>query len=250
MPSASLQREVTYRVLLPADYEQSGVRYPVLYLLHGLRGTYTDWDTNSNLRKFAARYPVIIVLPEGKNSWYTNAEKVPQDRYEDFLIKDLIPDVEKRFRTLQARPWRAVAGLSMGGYGAMKFALRRPDLFAFAGSLSGALDFARNPEAIERWKSLGTLEIFGAPGSATRTNNDIFAMAEKAEAKDLPFLYLACGTEDSYLPNNRDFTRLLEQRHIPHEYRELPGAHTWDFWDQQLPPMLDKWWRSMPEGRR
>lgn len=245
--SASLAREVTYRVVLPPDYETSGMRYPVMYLLHGLWGTYTDWDTNTHLREVAARFPVIIVLPEGHNSWYTNAEKPPQDRYEDFLIKDLIPEVEKSFRTLQSRTWRAVAGLSMGGYGSMKFALRRPDLFAFAGSLSGAL---REDDFIERYKQVGTLEIFGEPGSPTRSNNDVFLLAQKVDVNSLPFLYLACGTEDPHFPENRDFADLLQKRKVRHQFMELPGVHDWNFWDQQLPPLLETWWHSMPEGRR
>src|SRR5436853_1864154 len=167
-----------YNVILPPDYRASSTtRYPVLYLLHGLTGHYSDWLTKTNVADYAAQYRIIIVMPEGKDGWYTDSATVPNDKYESYILKELIPDVEKRYRTIETRFGRGVAGLSMGGYGALKFGLKSPGTFAFAGSISGALaatswtedDFKAAPSM---YKSL--VSVFGPPGSDTRKANDIF----------------------------------------------------------------------------
>src|ERR1041385_6730043 len=134
-----------YNVVLPADYNRASSkqkRYSVVYLLHGLGGSAADWVSNrSHLADYAAQYPFIIVVPEGKDGWYTDGI-APAEKFESYFVEELIPDVDRRFRTLPAREGRAVAGLSMGGYGSMKFALKHPELFAFAASMSGALAVA------------------------------------------------------------------------------------------------------------
>src|SRR5215470_6112654 len=140
--SASLGRNMHYRVLLPADYENAG-GLPVLYLLHGLDGDYTDWDTITRLEKYAKNLPIIIAMPDADDSWYTNSATVPADKFEDYIAKDFVSEVDSRFRTIRDRRGRAIAGLSMGGYGSLKFSLKS-QLFAFAGSLSGALNAAQN----------------------------------------------------------------------------------------------------------
>src|SRR5947209_2541408 len=129
-----------YNVVLPPDYRTSSTtRYPVLYLLHGLTGHYSDWLTKTNVADYAAQYRMVVVMPEGKDGWYADSATVPNDKYESYILKELLPDVEKRYRTIETRFGRGVAGLSMGGYGALKFGLKSPGTFAFAGSLSGAL---------------------------------------------------------------------------------------------------------------
>ena len=128
-----------YNVILPADYDKSRTtRYPVLYLLHGLMGHYPDWVSRSNVADYAARYRLIVVMPEGNDSWYTNSVTVATDKYETYILDELIPDVQQRYRTIAARYGRAIAGLSMGGYGAIKFGLKSPQTFVFAASMSGA----------------------------------------------------------------------------------------------------------------
>src|SRR6267378_111273 len=129
-----------YNALLPVGYAESNKRYPVLYLLHGLFGGYDDWVTRTNLAEYAAHYDVIIITPEGHDSWYTDRAGVATDKYESYFIRELIYDVDARFRTIKNRRARGVAGLSMGGYGALKYGLKYPEQFAFAASLSGALD--------------------------------------------------------------------------------------------------------------
>ena len=137
--SASLGRDMHYRVLLPRDYTRSG-RFPVLYLLHGLYGDYQNWDTRTGLENYAKDLHLIIVMPDADDSWYTNSATVAADKFEDYIAKDLIAEVDEKYRTIRDSHGRAIAGLSMGGYGAVKLALKYPELFAFAGSLSGAFN--------------------------------------------------------------------------------------------------------------
>jgi len=236
--SKSLQRDIRYRVLLPRGYEAGTERFAVLYLLHGLDGDYTDWTTNSKVQDYAQPLPLIIVMPDADDSWYTNSATVPADKFEDYIVKDLIVEIDARFRTEASRSARAVAGLSMGGYGALKFALKYPEMFAFAGSLSGALDAPlhldeRVPEYREK-----LLVAFGPHGGPVRSANDLFQLVARADAAHLPYLYIACGTEDGFLPINREFVSSLPGRKIAFEYHETPGDHSWDYWDRSVRDLL------------
>lgn len=240
-------KTLPYNVVLPVDYDipdALGKHYPVLYLLHGLTGHYDNWTTRSKLFDYAAQYPMIIVTPEGNNSWYTDSATVPADKYETYVIEELIPDVQHRYRTIEAREGRAIAGLSMGGYGALKFGVKHPEMFVFAGSLSGALGAASWKEADLRgfeaiWRTL--LAIFGQEDSPMRRANDLHKLygeqtPERIAA--LPYVYLDCGTEDPLLSSSRSLAAILLERKIPHEYRQLPGKHNWQYWDAQVQEVL------------
>lgn len=246
-----------YNVLLPADYKRGrskNMRYPVLYLLHGLGGSAADWvSPRAHLADYAAQYPFIIVVPEGKDSWYTDGP-APDAKFESYFVEELIPDVDRRFRTIASRDGRAVAGLSMGGYGSMKFALKHPELFAFAGSMSGALAVAswtpdqRIPEFIRP----SVVRVYGDAGSSARLENDVYKLARELtpeRAKALPFLYLDCGTEDFLITNSRDFSALLIEKKVAHEFRELPGTHSWPHWDRQVQEVLRLAARTLAHAR-
>jgi putative tributyrin esterase len=235
-----------YNVILPTDYDTSTTtRYPVLYLLHGLSGHYSDWASRSNVADYAGKYRMIVVMPEGNDGWYTDSVTAPNDKYESYILKELIPDVQLRFRTIEARYGRAIAGLSMGGYGAIKFGLKSPQTFAFAASMSGAFAITRVPE-----KDLGQLgpvllKLFGPFGSDTRKANDVFDIVENLPATriaSLPYFYFDCGTEDplpTVFTSNRDLAKLMVDKKIPHEFRQLPGDHSWAYWDQQIAHILE-----------
>ncbi len=234
-----------YNVILPADYRASSVtRYPVLYLLHGFGGHYSDWATRTNVADYAAPYRMIVVMPEGNNGWYTDSTGVATDKYESYILKELIPDVQKRYRTIEARYGRAVAGLSMGGYGSLKFGLKSPDTFVFVGSLSGALAAATwTEDDLKNLKAIrdSVFTVFGPTGSDVRKANDIYEITRglsAARVAALPYIYLDCGTEDFLISLNQQFAALLREKKIPHEYRELPGDHNWAYWDQQIPEVL------------
>lgn len=234
-----------YNVILPSDYDKTNRRYPTLYLLHGLTGHYTDWLVRTNLAEYAALYPIVIVMPEGGDGWYTDSATAPNEKYESYLVKELIPDVDQRFRTLRDRRARAIAGLSMGGYGALKFGLKYPELFSLAASMSGALDAASRSDAASgnAWDFLGPsiMRAFGPPNSPTRQSNDLYRLVGEvpgSKLSALPFFYLDCGTEDGFLQSNREMAALLLERQIPHEYVQLPGGHEWSYWDRRIREVL------------
>ncbi|MBZ5628933.1 MAG: esterase family protein [Acidobacteriia bacterium] len=249
--SASLGRTMKYRIILPAGYDRGARRYPVLYLLHGLIGSYLDWDTKTHLEEYAAPLRLIIVMPDAGDSWYTNSSANPRDRFEDYIFKDLLAEIDKTYRTIATRHARAIGGLSMGGYGAMKFALKYPNLFVFAGSFSGVQSVAHDPDlklrAGEKYDRQA-LEIYGPPRGATRTANDVFALAEKTDPADLPYFWITCGIGDRRLESNREFVALLQRRNIAYTYEEAPGSHSWAFWDEELPAMLRELSRHMELG--
>lgn len=234
-----------YNALLPPGCAASNRRYPVLYLLHGLFGRNDDWLTRTNLADYATNYQVIIITPEGHDSWYTDSATVKMDKYESYFIRELIPDVDTRFRTIKDRRGRGVAGISMGGYGALKYALKYPEQFAFAASMSGALDPAVRTDDHPgfAWDILrpSINAVYGPKGSQTRAANDLHQIARNlnaAQIASLSYLYFDCGTEDGFLDTNRELTAILLAKKIPHQYRQLPGGHNWGYWDAQVREVL------------
>lgn len=243
--SALVGKTLPYNVILPGDYSVStATRYPVLYLLHGWAGHYNDWATRTNVADYASPYGIILVMPEGNNGWYTDSATIANDKYESYIIQELIPDVQQRYRTIESRYGRGIAGLSMGGYGALKFGLKSPGTFAFAGSLSGALRATTwTEEDLKSFKGINDslVAAFGARDSPQRSANDIFEIAHgmsTPRAALLPYFYFDCGTEDFFLGVNEQFAALLSEKKIAHEFRELPGAHGWQYWDQQVKELL------------
>ena len=242
--STLIGKTLPYNVVLPTDYRASrNSRYPVLYLLHGLSGHYSDWLTRTNVADYGAKYRMIVVMPEGNDGWYTDSPTVGSDKYESYFVKELIPDVQRRYRTIESRYGRGVGGLSMGGYGALKFGLKYPATFAFAASMSGALDAASWPEKDLMAGAIreSVPRVFGPDGSETRKANDIFEMVRAisaARSSSLPYLYFDCGTEDPVCGSNPPFAALLREKKIPHEYRQLPGNHSWQYWDRQVQEVL------------
>jgi putative tributyrin esterase len=241
-------KTLPYSVVLPSTYSiagQTAPSYPVLYLLHGLAGHYSNWLSKTKLAEYAAKYQLIIVTPEGNDGWYTDSATVPNDKYETYIVQELIPDVEKRFRAIKGREGRAIAGLSMGGYGALKFGVKYADKFAFAASISGALDAAARTEDNRgnAWDFLrpSIMQTFGEADSPTRAANDLHKLVRNFSAErlaSLPFFYLDCGTEDGFLATNRELATIFLERKIPHEFRQLPGAHNWVYWDAQVQEVL------------
>ena len=241
LASKLMAREMPYRVILPEGYSKGADRYPVIYLLHGLTGHFSNWTDKTKLVSYAQKYKFIIVTPEGGDGWYTDSVSVPNDKYESYIIKELIPEIDKNYRTYADRGHRVIAGLSMGGYGGMKFGLKYPEMFTLAGSFSGALGAATFSEKTAGAIGKSIDAIYGPLDGDTRKANDIFGMIKDTspeKIKTLPFLYLDCGTEDFLIQNNRDFIQLLLEKKVPHEFRQLPGAHNWLYWDSQVQEFL------------
>lgn len=242
LKSRLMGREMPYRVLVPRRERGQPERFPVVFLLHGLTGHYNNWSELTKLAESVFAKRLIVVMPEGGNGWYTDSFSVQTEKWESYIVQELIPDVEKKFGAWSHRNMRAIAGLSMGGYGSIKFGLKYPEKFVIVGSFSGALGAASFTEKVIPGAIGRSIDgIFGPVGSDARKSNDIFEIVRSLtpeKTKVLPFIYLDCGTEDFLFQNNRDFVNILVEKRVPHEYRQLPGSHDWKYWDQQVQEFL------------
>jgi putative tributyrin esterase len=235
--SNALEREMAYRVIMPAHLPPNR-KLSVVYLLHGGGGGFRDFSNYSDVAQFAER-DLLLVMPEGDDSYYTNSAERPKDRFEDYIAADLIQDVQKRFPVGTERENRAIIGVSMGGFGALKIALKHPDLFDFAAGLSPAVDVPTRKFSIKRpmqWRHHRS--IFGPFGGKIEQSNDVFLLARSAEVAAVPYLFLTCGDKEGLLPPNREFATLLAQRHFRHEFHVVPGGHDWNQWNQSLPAVF------------
>jgi len=231
--SAALGRNMQYRVILPALLP-SGKKLPVAYLLHGGGGGFRDWSNYSDVARFAEN-GLILVMPEGDDSYYTNAADRPSDRYEDYITTDLITDVEEHLPAAPGRANRAIVGVSMGGFGAVKMALKRPDLFSFAAGISPAVDVPSRPFSIKRplqWRYHRS--IFGPWNGRVQQENDPFVLTRSADPAKTPYLFLTCGDQEGLLPANRKLAALLVEWRIPHEFHVVRGGHNWTQWNEQV----------------
>ena len=230
---------VGFNIILPRDYASSTRRYPVLYLLHGYTDHYPAWVSYSGITQYARGYPQIVVMPEGDNGFYTNSYADKHLAWEDFVILDLIPYVDSHYRTVASRQGRAIAGLSMGGYGAMKIGLKYPQMFAAAASLSGAFGAARWKRPIEDPVFQKLVEsVYGPPENPGRVTEDPFELIKKVPAELRPQIYISVGSGDFLLDENREFVKLLGELNVPYEYREFPGKHEWPVWDREIQVVL------------
>jgi S-formylglutathione hydrolase FrmB len=223
--SAALNRDMQYRLVMPSSVVP-GQRLPVVYLLHGGGGGFRDWTNYSDVAHFAES-GLILVMPEGASSYYTNAVDPPEDRYEDYIVRDLIADVESKFPAAAGRSNRAIAGVSMGGFGAVTLALHHPDVFVFAAGISSAIDVPRRAFSFKRLQqSRHYNSIFGPSGSQARRDSDPFVLARAADPETAPYFFLTCGEQEGLLPANREFAALLAQRHFKYEFHTVHGATT------------------------
>ncbi len=243
--SASLGRTQRFTVLLPVGAErESSRRYPVLYLLHGWAGDPFDWLKLTPLDSIAAPYPLVIVMPDGENGWYVDSPVRPHDQFETYLTTDLPATIAARYPADTSR--QALAGLSMGGYGALMIGLRHPDRYRFAGSLSGAISFPQEIESYARVSPTGGLlpslrDAFGDSTAAVRQATNLLTLAGRVPPPKAPYLYLTAGIQDvfsRFLPVHRALTDSLRAHGLAYEYHEMPGTHSWRFWSRELSPLL------------
>ncbi|MFW6158581.1 MAG: alpha/beta hydrolase [Planctomycetota bacterium] len=215
-----------------------GERHPVLWLLHGLSDDHTIWSRRTSIERYVAPLGLAVIMPAVGRSFYTDMAR--GGRYWTFVGEEL-PEIARSFFPLSdARDANFVAGLSMGGYGAFKLAFRRPDRFAAAASLSGALDpgdiARRAPDKRGEYEN-----VFGRLDRFAGSENDLFHLAEQLAGSDrpVPALYQCCGTDDDLLDQNRRFRDHARALGLELDYEEGHGAHDWAFWDRWIGRVLD-----------
>lgn len=234
LDSKLMKRQMPYAVVLPVGYDtDKQTRFPVVYLLHGLSGSYKTFAENRERLEDYPKRRFIFVFVEGGTSFYADSAIAADDKYESYIVRELIPEIDAKFRTDRTRKGRAVAGVSMGGYGAIKFGVKYPQTFALAASWSGvvrAASWRKTSELPARARLVEALtRAFGdGANPAALVQNDLFKLfADQPGDKiaELPFFYLDCGTEDELLKSNQQLAELMLSRKIRHEYRQLPGGH-------------------------
>jgi len=216
---------------------------PTQFLLHGLSDDDTIWTRNTAIERYAAELGLAVVMPQVQRSFYT--DEAWGRPYWTFVAEEL-PRVARGFFRLSARPAETfVAGLSMGGYGAFKLALRHPDRFGAAASLSGVLDLVARMQQMGPHSADPRLwpRIFGEPPAVAGTDNDLLHLLPAATA--LPPLYLACGTEDPLYAGNVAFRDACATHGIPLTASFSPGAHEWSYWDARIRDVLA--WLPLPQ---
>ena len=246
--SKALKTNTAVTVILPEksrDCDGVGVMsdtpYKTLYLLHGRNGNHTDWMRKSSIERYADGYGIAVIMPEVGRSWYTDTAYGAN--YFTFITKELPEFCQSCFKGISGkREDTMIAGLSMGGYGALKAALTYPETYGYCASLSGALDITRKGlySMLDEWKAFfdfnmeSELELEG-------TKHDVFALARKnhGNGSRFPRLYLWCGTEDVLIKINRDYRDMLEELNIEHCYQESEGDHTWKWWDLHIQDALE-----------
>ena len=242
--SAALNRDMPYRVFLPSHIIP-GAKLPVVYLLHGGDGSFRDWSNDSQVSQYAAR-GVILVMPEGAFSYYMNAAEKTEDKYEDYIFTDLVSDVEARFPAANTRDKRAIIGISMGGFAAIKIALTRPELFGFVGAFSPSIEILHRRFNVKRtgeWWRIRT--IFGPWGSETRISRDPFALIKTADPAKTPYIYLTAGENEPLLDPNERFARRLSELHFDFEFHNKPGGHDWKEWNSQVPGCFESLFKHL-----
>ncbi len=248
--SEALGLRTTSNVILPHPTKRTGGRgpYPTLYLLHGLTGDHTCWLRQIPIERYVEPFNLAVVTCDGHRSRYT--DMAIGWRYGTYLTEELPFIARSLFPLSPARKDNFVAGASMGGYGAFKWALRKPEMFAAAASLSGAFRIASgmDPRMADPARRREFRGIFGALGKLRGSEHDLFALSRRAARKKLrlPALYQCCGTEDHLLEINRRFFEQGRKLGLPLTYEESPGGHEWNYWDRQIRRVLE--W--LPLSRR
>lgn len=231
----SIHIDTAMNVLLPEGADHKGP-FPVLYLLHGLTHDYSSWMRNTNLGRHVAALPLIVVMPDGHRSFYCNDPRPDGLAYEDHIINDVVGFVDRTFPTIRDRSARAIAGMSMGGFGAMMLALRHPDLFSVVCPQSAAIFFTH-----EIRESPTGVQAFAQ--TLPKGEYDCFTLAERfapsAKGPHRLAIRMECGKDDGLLNANQAFHEHLARLDIPHEFISSPGVHSTDYFDARTPAILE-----------
>lgn len=251
--SKTLGKQVKYSLYLPEGYENGTRRFPVLYLLHGYTDNETGWLQFGEMNRIADQSissgdaaPMLIVMADAGVSWYIN-DHSGKTRFEDFFIMELIPYIDSIYRTRADKQFRAVAGLSMGGYGSLIYAMKHPGLFAACVPLSAAVwtDEQISTMPDQNWDPLlGELYGKDMKGKNRFTDHyrknsilDIVATGQVEELKKVRY-YIDCGDDDFLIKGNMALHAAMIDKKIPHQFRIRDGEHNWTYWRTALPEVL------------
>jgi S-formylglutathione hydrolase FrmB len=249
--SAILGKEVEYSLYLPADYTSR--KFPVLYLLHGFGDDETGWTQFGEVKHIADEQtekgemtPMIIAMPDGGINWYINSAD-GKAKYEDFFVKEFIPFIDSTYRTRTEKRYRAIAGLSMGGFGTCIMAMKHTDLFSAAAPLSAGVFTIEEIIAMpdDNWARAFAIpygkELKGKDRITEHyKNNSILDIVVKSSLDELKKVryYIDCGDKDFLIKGNMALHAALIDKKVPHEFRVRNGVHNWPYWRSALPEVF------------
>jgi S-formylglutathione hydrolase FrmB len=227
--SASMKKTIKAVVIIPDDYANAKA-LPVVYLLHGYSGKYSDWVIKAKgFEKASDLYQVIIVCPDGNNSWYWDSPVDSNYKYETYVSKELVNWIDSKYKTIKDRKGRGITGLSMGGHGALYLALKHQDVFGAAGSMSGGVDIRPFPNNWDMALRLGKYSEHPENWEKYTVMNMLHLLQPNSLA-----ILVDCGTEDFFFKVNENLHQQLMYRNIPHDYVSRPGAHNWNYWTNAI----------------
>lgn len=248
--SKHLRRTVTFNVILPSDklvfgeMKQEIVKgpYKTLYLLHGIFGNYTDWVSGTRIQKWAEDQNLAVIMPSGDNKFYVDNE-LSGEYYSKFIGEELVDVTRRMFNLSHKKEDTFIAGLSMGGYGAMTNGLKYANTFGYVAALSAAfiLEAFANTKEGDKSSILSRNElisVFGDLDKLVGSDKDYKVHAKNLKKDDRPHIYIACGTEDHLIKANREFRDYLLDLEFDVKYEEGPGDHDWIFWDTYIYKVL------------
>jgi S-formylglutathione hydrolase FrmB len=229
--SPSMKKNIKTCVIIPDGYSKNDKALPVLYLLHGYSGNYSNWAKGFPITSaLADQYKMIIVSPDGGfSSWYIDSPIDPAFKYETFVSKELIERIDKDYNTVKGPSGRAISGLSMGGHGGMYLAFRHQDVFGAAGSMSGGVDIRPFPKNWDIAKRLGTIEQY----PENWEKNSVINLVNLVQNSKMAIIF-DCGVDDFFIEVNRQLHKKLVEMKIAHDYTERPGGHTGPYWDNSI----------------
>ena len=234
--SMAMGRTIKNVVVMPETYGNVRyllMRYPVVYLLHGASGCYSDWSRKADLEELANEYGVIIVCPDGQDSWYFDSPIDPTMQFETYVSKELVEYIDNHYRTHANRYMRAITGLSMGGHGSLLLAFRHPDVFWSCGSMSGCMNITRFPDNWHIKDRLGEYK----DNKQQWEEHAVYNQLDKVKASTLKpaqNIIIDDGLKDIFYPQNVAMHELLVEKEIDHDFIIRPGAHTWTYWVNAL----------------
>lgn len=229
--SKSMSKTIKNVVITPDSYKTTNQRYSVVYLLHGAGGDHTAWLGKApDIKKYADLYNVIIVCPDGhKTSWYFDSPIDATMRYETYISKELVSEIDKSYNTLANNKHRAITGYSMGGHGALYLAFKHTDVWGVAASMSGGVDIRPFPL---QWEIAERLGVY-AEKPHNWEENTVINLVHLLDGKKLKILF-DCGVKDFFYDANVRLHKKLLERNIPHDYVERPGGHTNAYWSNSI----------------
>ena len=234
--SHAMNRYIKNVVIVPEQHYNADLqeeRYPVLYLLHGATGCYSDWSRKTDLDTLADAYNIIIVCPDGQDSWYFDSPIDPTMQFETYVSKELVEYIDSHYRTHANRYMRAITGLSMGGHGALFLAFRHPDVFWSCGSMSGNMDIMPYPDSWHIKDRLGE-QAANKQSWQDHTICNMVDLVKNCPLQPALNIIIDDGLNDIFIKNNIALHDKLVEAGIDHDFTVRPGRHSWDYWVNSL----------------